>query len=251
MLFGFITETAYTQAPRQVNSVIENQLDIANELHMTGQEQKSLNIYEDVLSRDPDNIDALWNGSVLHSKIGYRQEDRQVMREHYETAKRLADRALEHNSDSGYAYYAKAVAIGRMTEVIGIGGKIDASKQIEINIEKAAERIPDFAPVWHLYGVWHSDIANLGTVAKTAVGLFSGGIPDASNEKAEEYLNRAVSLDQTSILFHLDLAKHYRKLEQHQEAAELFEKILTLEPHMKDDPGYIKQAERMLRETHS
>ena len=117
---------------------------------MTGEERKSVRVYEDVLSRDNDNLKALWSAAVLHAKMGHRQDSKRAKRRHYETANKLADRAVENHPDNGYAYYAKAVSAGRMSEVLGPGGKVDASRKVKENIEKAAERIPDFAPVWHL-----------------------------------------------------------------------------------------------------
>jgi predicted Zn-dependent protease len=101
--------------------------------------------------------------------------------------------------------------------------------------------------VWHLYGVWHSDIANLSGTIKAAATLF-GGIPDASNEKAEEYLSKAITLDSENILFRLDFAKHYLKVDHPAEARALLENIIATEPQMKDDPAYIEEAKEMLHE---
>lgn len=248
LLFTFLStsEISVAQSADESNQSIESMLEKADELHMTGEEQQSLDLYKEILEDDTDNITALWNASVLHAKIGYRQESDEEMRPHFETAVDLAERAVENHPDNGYAYYAMAVATGRMTEVMGPADRIRASRKVKENVEKAAELIPDFAPVWHLYGVWHSDVANMSTAVKAAAGLFTGGIPDASNEKAEEYLKKAISMDGDNILFHLDLAKHYLKIDQPEEARPVLEDIQTLEPQMKDDPAYIDEAEDML-----
>ena len=228
-------------------TAIEEQLETAYELHMSGNEQASLNIYTDVLSKDDDNLEALWNASILHSKKGYRATSDEIAESEYEKALNLAKRAVELYPESGHAYYSLAVGIGRMSLLEGPANKVRASRDIKENIEKAIERVPNFAPVWHLYGVWHSDIANLSGTIKAAATLF-GGIPDASNEKAEEYLSKAITLDSDNILFRLDFAKHYRKVGQPEKARELLEAILATEPQMKDDPTYIQEAEEMLAE---
>jgi|AntRauTorcE11897_2_1112592.scaffolds.fasta_scaffold01774_2 tetratricopeptide (TPR) repeat protein len=238
----------FGQSSGSSDSIISSQLEIAQELHMSGEEQKSLNIYKDVLSKDPENINALWNAAVLHTKIGHRQNSKRSMRRHYKMAQDLSERAVRNHPESGQAYYAMAVSIARMTELMGPGGKLDASRKVKENIEKASELIPDFAPVWHLYGVWHSDVANMSGLAKTAAGLFSGGVPDASNDKAEEYLEKATSMDKDNILFHIDFAKHYLKVDRRGDARDLLLEILNMEPHMKDDPGYIEEAEQLLNE---
>lgn len=225
---------------------IDEMLEKANNLHMTGEEQESLDVYLDVLDRDSDNLEALWNATVLHTKIGHRKDSEEEMADHYEKAGELADRALEHHGGSGYAFYAKAVATARMTEILDTGDKIEASHEIKENIEKASERLPDFAPVWHLYGVWHSDVANTSSAEKMAAGLFSKGVPDASNDKAEEYLLKATEMDEENILFLQDLAKHYLKVDKPEKAKEVLSKILEVEPVMKDDEAYQQEAKDLL-----
>lgn len=245
----FVTGTydvGVAQSSGTSDQSISDQLDTAKELHMSGDEEQSLATYKEVLEKDADNIEALWNASILHAKIGHRLESESDMREQYEIAKDLADRAVENHPDNGYAYYARAVAIGRMTVLMKRGDKIDASRKVKESIDKASELIPDFAPVWHMYGVWHSDVANMSGVAKFAAGLFSGGIPDASNEKAEEYLEKAISMDEDNILFHIDLAKHYLEVDKESRARTLLEEIADMDPQMKDDPDYKEEAKNLL-----
>lgn len=239
-------DAGVAQSSNTADESISEQLDTAKELHMSGEEQQSLVIYKNVLKEDADNIEALWNASILHAKIGRRQESENDMRDHYEKARELAERAVENHPDNGHAYYARAVAIGRMTMLMKRRDKIDASRKVKESIEKASELIPDFAPVWHMYGVWHSDVANMSGIAKFTAGLFSGGIPDASNEKAEEYLEKAISMDKDNILFHIDLAKHYLEVDSESQARPLLEEIVNMEPQMKDDPRYIEEAEQLL-----
>ena len=241
-----LPDAGFAQSSATSKQTIENRLNTAYDLHMSGEEQESLDIYKDVLDDDSDNLEALWNTAVLHAKIGNRKESEQEMKDDFETAVNLAERAVENHPESGYAYYATAVATGRMTKLMGPGDRTEASRKVKKNIEKASELIPDFAPVWHLYGVWHSDVANMSGAVKAAAGLFSSGIPDASNEKAEEYLKKAISMDKDNILFHLDLAKHYLKVERPEKARPILKEITGMEPQMKDDPGYIQEAEELL-----
>lgn len=225
---------------------IEQLLKEANEKHMEGEEEESLELYKEVLQSDETNLEALWNAAVLYSKKGHRKDDEDEMEEMYSEAINLSEKALEHHGDEGYAFYAYAVSKARMTELMGRRSKIRASRDIKENIEKATERLPDFAPVWHLHGVWHSDVANTSGAVKAAAGLFSKGIPDASNEKAEEYLRKAVEIDKDNILFRLDLAKHYIEVDNADEARDQLQQILELDPKMKDDPRYKEEAKELL-----
>lgn len=230
------------------NDSIEELLKEANEMHMSGKEEKSLELYEEVLEREETNLDALWNAAVLYSKKGYRKDSEDKMEEMYTKALNLSERALEHHGDDGYAFYAYAVSKARMTEVMGRRNKIRASKEIKENLEKAVDRLTDFAPVWHLFGVWHSDVANVSRAEKAAARLISGGLPDASNENAEKYLKKAVEMDEDNILFRLDLAKHYLEVDNNDAAREQLQQILELDPKMQDDPMYKEEAEKLLDE---
>lgn len=251
MVFAFnllspgVSSAADFSVSQKINE-IEKMLKMANEKHMNGQEIESLEIYQEVLQMDEVNLEALWNSAVLHAKIGHRKESEKEKRQHYEKALELAETAKKHHGDKGYSYYAYAVALGRMTNIMGTSDRIEASHDVKANIQKATEMMPDFAPAWHLFGVWHSDVANVSAAVKAAAGLFSKGLPDASNQKAEEYLEKAVTMDKEKILFHLDLAKHLLKVDKRDRARTVLEKIVRTEPKMKDDPAYKKEAEELL-----
>jgi tetratricopeptide (TPR) repeat protein len=223
-------------------------LDRAGDLFRTGDEQQGLDLYLDILEDYPENMEALWNTAVIYARMGYRQSDEEDQKEYYDKALDAAEKALEYHPDSGYAHYAMAVAKGRMTEVLDTDDKIESSNEIRNHLQNATEKLPQFAPVWHLYGVWHSDVANVSGIGRAAAGLFGEGLPDASNEKAEMYLKRAISLRSDNILFRLDLAKHYLKNDREDEAREVLANLLSLEPRMKGDENLLQEAQEMLQD---
>lgn len=233
----------YSQDAGSVNDTLEK----AGELFRTGEEQEGLNLYLEILDEHPQNLEALWNTAVIYARIGYRQENEEDQKRYYEKALEIAQQAVEHHSESGYAHYAIAVAKGRMTEVLDTGERIETSNQIKEHLKKATDKLPTFGPVWHLYGVWHSDVANVSGLGRAAAGLFSEGLPDASNEKAETYLRRAISLRGDNILFRLDLARHYIKVDREDNAKDVLTDLLNLEPHMKGDEELLEEAEEMLQ----
>lgn len=238
----------YTTAHAQNSESHDDILNRADELFNAGRESESLELYRDVLEDEPENLEALWNTVVIYANMGFRQENEDDQREYFDKALELAERALEHHPESGYAHYAMAVAKARLTRLMGTGDKITASNDIKEHIDMASEKLEDFAPVWHLYGVWHSDVANTSGAEKTVANIFTEGLPDASNDKAEEYLKRAISLNSENILFRLDLARHYLKSDQTEDAGETLEKLLALEPKLKGDEELLSEAEELLSE---
>ncbi len=245
MLF-VIHSVSISQSSSYSTSSIDSLTSLAKEKFNSGEESEAMSLYEDVLEMDPQNYEALWNSSVLYASEGYRLDDEREQEEKFKKALELAEKAVELHPDKGYSYYAYAVAKGRMTEVLGKRDRIRAAHVIRDNIEKAAELIPEEPLVWHLWGVWHSDVSNVSRAERWVARFISGGLPEASNETAEEYLKKAVELDETSILFRWDLAHHYIAVGEDEKAIEVLEELIHMEPQRKDDPQKIENAKILL-----
>lgn len=244
----FFQEIAYSQSGDENNTNGQTALiEEAKEKLNRGEEEESLKLFKKVLQRDGENLDALWNSAVIYAQKGNRTENEEEKEKYFDKGLELAEKAKSLYEDEGFPYYAYAVVIARKTNILGTREKINASYEIKENIEIAARKLTDFAPVWHLYGVWHSDIANVSGVESAAAGLVSEGVPDASNEKAEEYLLKAVELDRENVLFNFDLAKHYLEVDDREKSIEVLEKVIEMEPMMKDDSKYIKKAKELLQ----
>jgi len=228
----------------------DKMLKEAEELFDEGKEEEALEIYLEVLDEEPENYEALWNASLIYSRLGYMlgddEEDKQE--EYYDKAIELAETAIEEHGDEGHSYYVMAVAKGRWSELQGNKTRVETSHEIKENIEKAADMIPDYAPLWHLYGVFHSDVANISGGEKFAANLISKGVPDASNEKAEEYLKKAIDMMPESILFRLDLAKHYLKVDDEESAKKVLEEVSDMEVELPNEEPLKEEAEELLED---
>jgi len=222
----------------------DNQVDDFNE-------KEAIETYQKVLEEDPDNFEALWNISVLHSTVGYRLDDEETMQDFYNKALNYAKKAIENHPDKGLSYYAMAVAKGRNSELKGTREKIRLSHEVQKNIQKAVEMMPNHALSWHLYGVWQSEVANVGRAERFAANFISEGLPEASNEKAEEYLKKAVELNPGNILIRYDLAMHYVRSDQEDRAIPVLEELLTMEPELKDGKRHLEEAKKLLNDLKS
>lgn len=241
VLLSFFMDAKARQTPPK-----EDSLDKAKEFFFDGAEEQALEIYLDILKNDSLHYEALWNTVIIYSNKGDRQENEDRREEFMNKSIEWAEKLMEEYPDKGHAHYAYAVALGRKTDWMGNRDRIQAAHEIRDHSEKASILIPDFAPVWHLYGVWHSDVANVSRGARLAARFLSGGLPDGSNEKAEEYLLKAIEMDPENILARLDLARHYMKVGRDKDAKSVVEETLEMEPRMKDDPAYQEEAREML-----
>jgi tetratricopeptide (TPR) repeat protein len=228
---------------------IKKMLERAEEKVEQMEEEEALEVYREVLEKDPENYEALWNTSLLTTRKYYRLSDEDIQVEGFREALEIAEKLVDQHPDKGHSHYVYAVAKGRYADVEGTTDIIEASHEIKDRIERAAELIPDYAPVWHLYGVWHSDIANVNRAERAAANLVSEGLPEsAENDKAEEYLRKAVDMMPENILFRLDLAKHYIEIDEVEKAGEQLKKIAAIEPNIMDDDKLKEEAKELFEE---
>ena len=242
-IFFFLAEPDTTSSVTEIEELLLQ----AEEKFENKDEEAALELYLEVLDHDPEHFEALWNASLNYSRIGFRFDNEEDQKNYFEKAKDLAEKAVELYPEEGKSHYVKAVAVGRMADVVGTRERISSAHDIRDSVEKSIELNPDYAPAWHLYGVWQSEVANVGRAERTAARFISRGIPDgASDDTAEEYLKKAIDLDSDNILFRLDLAHHYLRSGQDEKAIPVLEKILEMEPDLKDDPEHIKEAQELL-----
>lgn len=228
---------------------LEEMLEKAEEKIEQMDESSAIELYESILEDEPENLEALWNLSILYAKEGFRYDDESEMISYYEKAKELADTALENYPDEANAHFAYAVVIGRISDISSPRERIRAADDIRHHVEKAIKLDPDHKFAWHVLGVWHMNAANLSRAERWAANLLLGGAPEgASNSEAEEALKRAIELDETNILFQLDLAKFYKLTDRENEAKEVLERLVELEPKYQDDPDYIEEGRVLLQE---
>jgi len=249
-LFYIILCLAIT-ANAQNEALLDSLLQKADAQVDNFDEKEAIETYQKVLNEDPDNFEALWNISLLHSTVGYRYDNEETQETYYNEALNFAKKALEFHPNKGLSYYAMAVAKGRIAEIKGTREKIRLSHEVQKYIQRAVEMMPQHALSWHLYGVWQSEVANVGRAERFAANFISEGIPDGSNEKAEEYLNKAIELNPDNILIRYDLAKHYVRSDQKEKAIPVLEDLLTIEPELKDGKRHLGEARNLLNDLKS
>lgn len=219
-----------------VQAQVQQPGERADSLFAHYQQKEALQVYNQILKRDPDNLNALWRSSLLYSRLGNRLEDDQKKREYFNMARQRAERALEVDPNSSQANFAMAVAMGRMALIVGARERVAASRDIKKYAERALQADSSNAGAWHVLGRWNYEISNLNFAERLAANVLFGGIPEgASVEKAVEYINRAIELNPDYVLYYYDLARAYNQLGQEQEAIEACRRGLSQPTHTPDD----------------
>ena len=241
---GFLLPAMTSQA------VTINRMEKAEQFMGEIEEKRALEGYLDVLKEDPEHYEALWNASQLYTVIGNRQEDETDQKKFYNKAKGLARKALDRYPDKGHPYFVMAMTKGRMSKLAGIRERIQLAHAMEEYIQHAVRLMPDHAASWHLYGIWQSEVANVSRAERIGARLISRGLPDGTNEKAEEFLEKAMELNSDSILIRLDLARHFIRSNQEDRAIPVLEQLLErdLPITWKDDPNHLETAQALLQD---
>ena len=232
------------------NDPLENLLNEAKENFERGEEDKALEIYLRILEQEPENYAALWNTSFIYTRKARSQSIYSSQEDIYRKAREFARISLELHPDKPRSHYAYAVsAAGLADNMSNTSERIQLIRDMKEYSYSAVEMDPDFAPGWHLKGVWHSKIANISRTERFVARLLHGRLPDgASNEKAEEYLKRAISMDPDVILFKLDLAQHYQETGQRKKAIPILEAILEMDPVSQIDHRDMIEAKQRYEE---
>lgn len=220
----------------------------ADSLYENYKEEEPLKLYKQILEDSPNNFKALWRSSFLYSRLGKSQEDKDAQKEYYDQAIDFAERALEVDSTHTQSNFVMSVAMGRKALISGSRDKVSASREIKKYADRAIKYDSTNAGAWHVLGRWHLKVANLSWLERAAANTLFGGIPDASNEQAAEYIQKAIALDEEYVLYYYDLARVYKELGKEVEAIETCQKAIEIPVKIPGDMDIKQQCKELIEE---
>lgn len=237
-------------ANARVDTSRVRQLEIrADSLYGQFSEVKALEIYNRILELDSLHFRALWRSSFLYSRIGYRQEEKDQKIEYYNRALERAELALQVDDNHSQSNFVMAVALGRKALVSKARKRVAASREIKRYGERAIRLDSTNAGAWHVLGRWHHEVSNLGFFERLAANTLYGGIPKgASEEKAADYIEKAIELKPDIILYYYDLARVYKDMGKKDRAVQLCREGIRREPKTPDDPVIIHDCKALMNE---
>lgn len=156
--------------------------------------------------------------------------------------KKLGAEALEAAQSAATAapknaqtHLTLAIVYGRLAQDEPARRKIELSRLIRDEAETAARLDPREDYAWHVLGRWNYEMANFNAVLKSLAQAIYGKFPDASNEKAVEYLEKAVALRPDRVVHQIELGRAYLAIGEKDKARAALEKGLSLPSVAKDD----------------
>ncbi|MCF3651228.1 hypothetical protein [Synoicihabitans lomoniglobus] len=173
-------------------------------------------------------------------------ESKSEQRRYAEQALAYSQRAIDLDPDDPVNVLSRAVSRGKLALFSNTRTKIEYSRLIKTDAERAIALDPDYAWAHHVLGRWHREVATLGTVAQWYVGLVYGGLPEASVTAAVSQLERAVELEPDNLNHHLELGLAYQAAGRNDDARRALEYGLGLPSREKHDDVAKSRARRAL-----
>lgn len=201
----------------------------------------------DELARDRgEPPEVLWRKAILWSDLGKEAEGEHRSLTFYRQALSVAEKALEVESENGWAHVAKAVAAGRVAkETSSTKKSIQLSREVKQHADRAIELDSTLGAAYHVRGRWHREVADLNFMQRMVVKTVYGGLPEASLEQAVADFQTAIDLERRAY-HHLEIAKTYEKMGRTEAARDALQAALDAPYADPFDPEYKREARARL-----
>jgi tetratricopeptide (TPR) repeat protein len=230
---------------------VDEAIALGNAAYRDFDNRRALEHYLEAVKEGPSHPEALWKAARAYADVGKSVEegDRSQAKELYLKGEDLAHKAVELDPDSADAHFALAMCVGRHALFEGGKTKIRLSEQVKAEAERAIALDANHDGAYHILGLWHYNIATLGWTLRAFAKLIYGGVPPgASLESAAEMFSKAIEIDESRPVHHLEYARTLIGLGRYSEAREHLRRCIALPRVQWDDPEHQAEAAKMLDE---
>lgn len=167
--------------------------------------RRALELYQAALQEQPDSAFVLQKIARQYSDLVEDQPTPEAKKNYAQTALDFALRAVALEPENPVNVLSLAICHGRLATYSDTRTKVQYSRLIKEEAERALALDPDYAWAHHVLGRWHYEVTSLGRTARFFVRLFYGGLPDASYAEAIRHLERAALLEPEALAHRLEL----------------------------------------------
>lgn len=245
--------TASAQTPRGMPSPgtasAERLIRQGDAAHTALRPGEALEAFLAVLASEPGNYDALWRASRESVNLGMLAPGPEERKSHYAAAEAMARRARAARPGGVEGAEWLAIAMGR--QALDQGPRARARYAVEVRTVALEALALDSlnAGAHHVLGMWHAEVRRLSGVERWLAQRVLGAadFKEASWEAAERHLRRAVDLEGSGLIHHLDLAGIYRDTGRAEEARQSLRQVLERPAVEPVDPLHKQAAQEILR----
>lgn len=196
----------------------------------------------------PDDAFILRRIARQYSDLTVELPDSESRKQAVERALDYSQRAVTLDPANPEGVLSLAVCYGKLALYSGTREKVELSRLVRQETERALALDSDYSWAHHLLGRWHYEVSELGSVARFVVRLIYGGLPDASTADAVRHLERAVQLAPDQLQHRLELGFAYLAHGETEKARAAFEAGLAMPSREKhDEPAKQRAREALAR----
>lgn len=234
----------------QASDSAGNFIALGDSLRDAWDHQGAAEAYLSALQLDSTSYEALWKAADQLTEVANKlpDEEKDKKEKLFAMADSLCNEAIDVNPDGWEGHFYKSVALGRLALFRGGKEKINMSKQIKVEVDKAIELNPEADLAYHVLGRWHQELANLSWLLRAAAKVIYGGAPPGSNDEAVAAFKKAIALNPTHIEHHLELGRTYKLMGEKDLAVIPLETAVKLPVSDEDDEAFKKEAEELLED---
>jgi tetratricopeptide (TPR) repeat protein len=227
---------------------------IAERLYTQFKPKEAVAELQKIIRLDGRNFEALVKLARAHIDIGDQipedgpdSKDRKI--KEYAVAEDYARKAVKVDSHSTWGHFWVAAAAGNIAMVSPVSKQVELAGEIRDQVEKAIALDPSNGSAYHIYGLWHRKMAEIGRASRAAASVLYGrSLPSGSFEKSIDYFKKAVALNPTVIVSRLELARSHVAKEEWEPARALLRSIPAMAIQFSDDAKHKQKAEQLLEE---
>jgi len=192
------------------------------------------------------NYEATWKLARALVDKGTLTPNRAEQKQLYIEAESIAREAIRLNpADSkGHAYLA--IALGKLALYEGGKRKVELSKEVKTEAEKALSFNPDEDAAHHVLGVWNREMTELNFVLRKFAEFLYGKFPTASLDAALVHLRRATELAPNVVAHRVELGVTLASARKWPESKTELEKALAMPKSWVTDDSYREIARKCL-----
>ena len=219
-------------------------LQRADHLDDTDRFLEAITILKEAEKTDPRNVEILYRISRVESDLVDDLPDDAKKKGYAYALESMAyaKRAIEADPQNSEAHLAAAIAYGVMTDFVDDRTKIEYSKLIKSEAEKAIGLDPKNDYAYLVIARWNFEMTQLNPILKGIAELLYGQMPPASQEKALEDFQKAIELAPDRMIHHFCYAEALARLGRKDLARAEYQKVLRLTATCREERGYQQKA---------
>jgi tetratricopeptide (TPR) repeat protein len=218
----------------------------ADMLDAQNQTDAAIEILTQAEKISPNNPDVLIKLSQDYSDKIDTAPDRTHKLNYANLSLQYAKRAVREAPDNADAHVCLSVAYGKMTDFVDNKTKMEFSKVVKSEAEKAVELDPGSDFGWLILARWNFEMATLNPILRGIAQALYGQFPPASKERAVEYFQKAITAAPHKIIHHAEYAQALEAMGRQQESKAEWLKVRQLKPADAQDRQYRAKADAKL-----